>query len=168
MGSDLCMYFGSSCESPKELHKNNHIWCCSRTTQLTHMLLYHHFFWTRVVPTVCSKWGLLKGGLVWRKAQHQGIPQSSVAINQLKKPEEEKMLMGVFLFASTVPWSVGTVRAHGACFTQLQPPACYLRSFSFPIELTVFAPQLVQLYMTTTTHCFKQGDGGPLKDIFLF
>lgn len=40
------------------------------------------------------------------------------------------MLMGVFLFASSVPESVMAVSAYREFCTQLQPPACHLKSLS--------------------------------------
>lgn len=67
-----------------------------------------------------------------------GNPTELRCNKSTQKLEEEKMLMGVFLFASTVPVSVMAVRAYTACFTQLPPQACYLKSFSVHIELIVF------------------------------
>lgn len=58
-----------------------------------------------------------------------GNPTEFRCNKSTQKLEEEKMLMGVFLFASTVPQSVRAVRACRACFTQLQPPACCFKSF---------------------------------------
>lgn len=55
--------------------------------------------------------------------------------------------MGDFLFASTVPHSVMAVSTYRACLTQLQPPACNLKSFSLHMELTVFIFKLHSLLL---------------------
>lgn len=52
-----------------------------------------------------------------------GNPTELRCNKSTQKLEEEKMLMGVFLSASTAPLSVRAVRVYTARFTQIPPQA---------------------------------------------
>lgn len=82
-----------------------------------------------------------------------GNPKELCCNKSTQKLEEEKMLMGVFLSASAVPWSVRAVRAYRACLTLV----CYFKSSSLHVELTVFH----------TDH-YKQQHTGPNMFVQLF